>query len=127
MLTHLFLYNQLQTGQEYHNILRLHNPVYVCRGRVDEYSLWKIGGVVPAAVKQRDSIIYGELWVVSSQCLIRLDQFEFVKDGSFERESVRFSPLEFFRDRSPFLVDMYVWQTGIGQKNTVRVKDGILV
>lgn len=127
MLSHLFLYNQLKTGMSYHNILRIHNPIFVARGRVDGYALWKIGGTVPAAIKQEHSVVWGELWVVNPACLVRLDQFEYVKDGSFERVLVRFSPVDFYRDRTPFLVEMYEWQQGTSQKDSAKVRDGVLV
>lgn len=126
MLSHIFLYNDLKIGRKHHQILRLYDPIRVGMARVDEYALWSIANTLPAAVKQRDKFIYGELWVVSPACLIRLDQFEYVVNGAFERELVKVTPLKtLFRDKTPILAEMYVWQQGTEGRGSKIIDDGV--
>jgi len=126
MLSHLFLYNSLKTGGKYHKILQLHKPIRIGMAKVEGYALWKISNEMCMAVQSADHRVYGELWVVPPSALVRLDAFEDVGRGAFERLIVPIVPLKtIFRDKKPIWGDMYVWQHGTEHKDYELVKDGI--
>lgn len=111
--TNLFVYNELKFGRKYNRILLQDGGIFAGACRVDGYGLYRIGGELAAAIQERNRTVYGELWVVSSQLLARIDRMENLDMGGFVRQFVLTYPLAaLFASRDPFLTMMYTWVHG---------------
>jgi len=118
MYSHLFLYNILKRGGLYNGLIRIMGGTFVGTAWAQGYSLYLIGpketlAAVCRSYMDRWQKIDGELWVVPGHVIEKLDSFELVAAGMFQRQLVPIIPRSFYLSADPMLAEMYVWNQPI--------------
>ena len=108
----LFVYGTLKIG--FTRNYALHGQTYLGTAKTKpEYSMHATGGY-PALINKKlaeqnnikaDKSVYGEIWEVDDDCLVRLDKIEGVEVTLFERSTINIE--EFTLSRLP--IDKTVW------------------
>jgi len=94
MKTRLFVYGTLKSGGSHHHHLAgqtLLGPAHTVPGYT--LYLFHIGHDYPGMVRSPEAIgVSGEVWEVEKDCLARLDVYEGVPEGLYERVPVALDP-----------------------------------
>jgi gamma-glutamylaminecyclotransferase len=87
-MTLIFVYGTLKRGYANHHFIS--GQAFAGTAQTPPgYTLYDLAGY-PGMVRQGDDVkgVFGEVWSVDDECLLRLDELEGVAEGLYSREAV---------------------------------------